>query len=302
MKKFLALTLTGLIAIGGSGLALAANALAETTPENPAVQEEENVSSPVLYLVPGTYKEGGNTVENAISSGADKLSAEECAAILTDNAYLCSLEKGEALPVPTSERKDKSGNPYKFNGWWTIVDATVTYYDKMPEITETTYLYADWRADLSQRKDPVIPDEGNVALPKHYMAVTRAKTGDVERLTLRVSGTEMVSAEDLGYGRAVQLYNGWFTLSPGDTISVYTAGLGEKDEILPMPLKVGTQQQIELEIGSDGTDTGKFLNYDLAGEVPTLTYKKSMTTHAFRVYIKFYASGSRMTVYMEQMD
>ena len=65
-------------------------------------------------------------------------------------------------PKPKSTRKDKDGNDYSFNGWWAIVDATVTYFDVVPDVTESIYLYADWRADLSQRKDPVKPEEGGI--------------------------------------------------------------------------------------------------------------------------------------------
>ena len=298
MKKILALTLTGLLALGGSG----AVALASTTAEAPAWQAEVAASEQSkLYLVPGTYVSGGNKVENVIASGADKLNKEECDAILTENAYLCTLSKGDTLPVPASERKDKDGNAYKFNGWWSIVDATVTYFDKVPEISETTYLYADWRADLSQRKDPVMPDESTTVQPLHYMSIKRAKTGENETVILRISGTDVANADTLGYDRPVQLYNGWFELNPGDEITVYTAGLGGSAEAQAAPLDV-SGRNIMLENSGDGVNiTASYLTSSLT-DVPTLTYRKSLKKRHFRIYIKFQSAGAKMNVYMEPMD
>ncbi len=218
MKRILAVVLTSVLLTGGSVSAVSANATTEALPvsQMETVAEMQNN----LYLVPGTYMSGGVKVENTVTSGATKLTSDECEEILTDNAYLCNLSAGDSLPVPTSERVDKNGVPYKFNGWWSIVDAIVTYFDKVPELSETTYLYADWRAELSQRKDPIVPDESNVAVPAHYLSIKRAATGKEETITLRVSGTDETSADTLGYYKPVQLYNDWFELNPGDVIKV----------------------------------------------------------------------------------
>lgn len=299
MKKILALTLTGLFVFGGSGVAVA---MAESV-EPPASQTEASAPEAEqkgLYLVPGTYVSGGVNVENAIPSGAQKLTAEQCEAIHTVNAYLCTLSEGETLPVPTSERTDKNGTAYKFNGWWSIVDATVTYFDKVPAASETTYLYADWRADLSQRKDPVVPDESTSVQPLHYMSIKRAKTGETETVTLRVSGTDVTNADTLGYDRPVQLYNGWFELNPGDVITVYTAGLGGSTEAEVAPLDV-SGRGITLENNGDGSNvTASFLTASVTDA--TMMYRKSLKTRHFRIYIKFQSEGAKMTVYMEPMD
>lgn len=299
MKKILALALTGLLAVGGSGMAVATSAAAESLPAQRA--ETSVAEQKQLYLVPGTYLSGGVKVENAVSSGATKLSQDECAKILTDNAYLCNLSAGDNLPVPTSERLDKNGVPYSFNGWWSIVDATVTYFDKVPELSETTYLYADWRADLSQRKDPVVPDESTAVQPLHYMSVKRAATGEEETLTLRISGTDVANADTLGYDRPVQLYNGWFELNPGDVITVYSAGLGGSEEVQSAPLDASANSIVLENNGSGSNITASYLTASTA-DVPTLTYRKSLKKRHFRIYIKFQSAGAKMLVYMEPMD
>ena len=303
MKKILALTLSGMLVLGGSGIAIAATA--DSGSPAPVQAEVTAAESNNLYLVPGTYASDAGTVENTIASGATKLSDEACAEIFTPNAYLCNLAKGAKLPSPSSERVDKDGNAYTFNGWWTIVDATVTYFETVPEISETTYLYADWRADLSQRKDPIMPDESTVVKPLHYMSIERAETGETEIVTLRVSGTDMRNAETLGYGEPVQLYNGWFELNPGDTITVYTAGLDGATEAQVAPL-AQTGRGINLESSGDLTNiTADYLEVNKSMILKnnlTVTYKQSLQTRAFRIYIKFYSGGKTMAVYMEPMN
>ena len=77
MKKFMALTLTGLFVIGGFGTVSAA---AADPAENRSGSRAEtaSVQQNNLYLVPGTYVSGGVKAENVISSGAQKLTQEEC--------------------------------------------------------------------------------------------------------------------------------------------------------------------------------------------------------------------------------
>ena len=295
MKKILALTLTSLLIIGGVGTAVSATA---ETDNLPTTQAEAAIVQNNLYLVPGTYVAGGEKIENGISSGATKLTVDESAKIFTENAYLCTLSVGDELPVPTSTRVDKDGKAYAFNGWWTIVDATVTYFDKVPELSENTFLYADWRADLSQRKDPVEVDDSTIAKPMHYMSIQRAATGETDILSLRVSGTNDLNADKLIYGAPVEIYNDWFELNPGDIITVYATGLGGSEESQLVPLE-GAGQKITLEVGASGNDTGNYLSVYSA---TSMRYRTILSTRNFRIYIKFYSGGRNMAVYMEPMD
>ena len=296
MKKILAITLTGLISLCGTGIAVSATTAngASPAPQAEAVAEQNN-----LYLVPGTYILNGEKVENTISSGAKKLTAEECGQIYTENAYLCTLSAGATLPVPTSERVDKEGNAFTFNGWWTIVDATVTYFEKVPTLSENTYLYADWRADLSQRKDPVAPEPEEVVEPNHYLIITH-EDNTQDKITLRKSSTDVNAALDLGYGHPVQLST-QFTLKPGDKFSVYTTGLKASEKPVAAPLVVSGTGEIQLE--SNGTNTNRTADYLEADggskrRDPSLTYIAT-SIGTYNIYIKFFGDGSTMAVYME---
>lgn len=297
MKKLLALTLTGLLVLGGSGFAVAT---AETSPVRPDLQADITSSEKSnIYLVPGTYTENGTVAENVISSGATKLTESECGEIFTDNAYICNLSAGDKLPVPQSTRKDKDGNSYSFNGWWTIVDATVTYFDTVPDTEETTFLYADWRADLSQRKDPVITDESTAVQPEYYMSILRKETQKTEIVRLYVSGTDASSALQFGYGAPVQFYNDWFELSEGDEITVYTKGLGGSEKPCVSPIEVNGKCEITFDkSATENNDTADYL--ERTGDT-TVTYTASETKH-FRIYVKFYDEGATMTVYMQPKE
>ena len=296
MKKILSLVLISIFLLGSSAAAVSLKATAE--PSREAQSKSVATKQNKLYLVPGTYMSEGAKVENAVPAGAAKLTAEECAEILTDNVYLCNLSAGDALPVPTSSRKDKNGVPYQFNGWWSIVDATVTYFDKMPELSETLYLYADWRAELSQRKDPVIPDESTVAVPSNYMSIKRAATGKEEIITLRISGTDDINADTLGYYKPVQLYNDWFELNPGDVITVYATGLGGSDQTQSAPLDVAGNRITFENSTTTANNTGTYLKIN-ASDTRTLAYRATQKTQQFRIYIKFKSNGAEMLVYME---
>lgn len=299
MKKILALTLTSLIALGGTGVAVSA-----TTSSAPLSEAQTAaVGQNNLYLVPGTYILNGEKVENSIPSGAKKLSAEECAEIYTENAYICTLSKGTALPTPESTRKDKEGNAYSFNGWWTIVDATVTYFDTVPKLTETTYLYADWRADLSQRMDPVEPDPEVVVEPNHYMIVKHADKTE-EKIVLRQSSTDVSIAMDLGYGHPVQLST-QLTLNPGDTFVVWTTGLttSEKPVKAPYADKNTSSRYFQFEANGTGTNnTADYLknaaNANNYRSDPEIVYLADQSG-TFNIYIKFFGGGNTMAIYME---
>ncbi|MDE7082914.1 MAG: hypothetical protein K2O89_04335 [Clostridia bacterium] len=300
MKKILALTLTGLLVLGGTGMAVSATAT--SIDPHPLKAETMTTSQNSLYLVPGTYVSGGQKVENTISSGATKLTDDECAEIFTENAYLCTLAKGATLPVPSSSREDKDGNAFIFNGWWTIVDATVTYYDKVPNLSGTTYLYADWRAEVSQPKDPIIPDDFVEIEPVHYMSIARA-SGETDIVTLRKTSTDMDNAETLGYNYPVELYSLGFELNPGDVITVYTTGLEDSEKAVISPvLDSNKNRNIQLESSGDGSNvTADYLE---AASLDNWRTKPTMTCIAdevgyYNVYIKYYAGGSIMAVYME---
>lgn len=303
MKKILALALTSILILGGSGSAVAASAAAGLAPEPHTETTATERSN--LYLVPGTYISGGVKVNNGISSGATKLTDEQCEAIFTENAYVCSLDAGAALPAPTSTRTDKEGNAYSFNGWWTIVDATVTYFKTVPEIAENTFLYADWRADLSQRKDPIIPDAGEEVEPNHYMQIKHAGAAEQEKVTLHKAFTNMMNAETLGYLYPVELYVEGLELQPGDVITVYTTGLTDAEEAVISPvLDAGNNRTIQLEASGDkDNDTADYLSADAGSQRrnPTLTYK-SEEAGVFNIYIKYFAKGSIMAVYMESKE
>lgn len=286
MKKIIALTLTGALALAGAA----------------AFAGCGGTKKPGLYFVPGTYMADGVKVENVISAdGVKALSEKECTKLQTENVYRCTLAEGEALPVPTSARVDKDGNPYTFNGWWTIVDATVTYYETVPKLTETVYLYADWRADLSQRKDPVEPDDTATVQDRYYMSILRADTQETEIVTLLLSGTDIPNAETLGYNAPVQLYNEWFLLNPGDEISVYTTGLTDSEEAQLAPVAAGgAKTTITLEnSGTENNDTRDYL--ETSGKT-AMVYKEGLESRHFRIYIKFYDKGAAMTVYMQPME
>ena len=178
---------------------------------------------------------------------------------------------------------------------------TVTYFETVPELTETIYLYADWRADLSQPQDPVEPDDSVTVQPKYYMSVLRAETKETETVPLRVWGTDVTNAETLGYSAPVQLHNDWFVLNPGDVVSVYTAGLLGSEEAQLAPVSAsGGSTTITLENSdAEGNDTKDYLEKD--GDT-ALVYKETLSARHFRIYIKFYDKGATMTVYMQPMD
>lgn len=291
MKKILAVTLAGILALGGAASLTACKKRTDETGPNGTV-----------YLVPGTYLSGGATVENTLNSGARKLTDEQCGEINTENTYLCTNSKGAALPKPSSARTDSEGNAFEFNGWWTIVNATVTYYNTVPEVaeTDTLFLYADWRAPLSQPKDPIIPDVGETVEPDHYMKI-KHKDGTEDKITLVKAWTDVGSAENLGYKYPVELTTQAFRLAPGDTVYVYTTGLTEDKEAQLAPIHP-QGCSIELAAAGDGSnDTADYLDAyaptTFRGD-PYLTYKLE-EEGLYNIYIKFFTGGTSMSVYLE---
>lgn len=295
MKKILALTLAGILTLGGAAMLTACKKRTDDGPNG------------TVYLVPGTYVSDGETVVNTLNSGARKLTDEQCGEINTENAYLCTNSKGSSLPKPSSARTDADGNVFEFNGWWTIVNATVAYYSTVPEVaeTETLFLYADWRAPLSQPKDPIIPEGGEVSEHDHYMIIKHADETQ-DKITLVRAWADTASAEKLGYKYAAELTTQAFTLTPGDKIYVYTTGLpAEKEEdankaqLAPIHPNGCT---IDLSASGDMTnDTADYLSATapttFRGE-PYLTYKAE-EAGLYNIYIKFFTGGTNMSVYLE---
>lgn len=288
MKRLLTLILTGVLVLGG-GAALSAAPAAQTAQAAAATSSVAGVQATV-YLVPG---EGGSV------AGATKLADSDRQALYLDtDAYLAGNE-GTDLPVATTTRTGTDGAALAFNGWWTIVDATVTYFEKVPAVTEPTFLYADFRADLSQRKDPVNPPADAEEKVEHYLKIHRAATETDEIIGLFVSATDVSNAEKAGYGGPVQFYNEWFYLSPGDTMEIYISGVYSDraaGAFLCPQLRNG-KQNATLE--SSGTSsTGSIITKD------TITRFRCVAgaEHPYRIYIKFYDGGGTMTVYMERQD
>ena len=303
MKKILALILVNVLIMGGAGAAVATAA----TVESPEVRAETTATEQnKLYLVPGTYKSDGSKKLNTItSSGVKKLTDEECEEIFTENAYVCTKAEGEKLPTPRSTRRDKDGNAYAFNGWWAIVDGTVTYYETVPKAGEQTFLYADWRADLSQRKDPVIPEEGEKVEPNHYIILKHAD-GTEEKVTLIRGFTNLSNAETLGYSYPAEIKVEGLDLKPGDSFTVYTTGLvkdSDKAELSPIG---GSNLMWSIDLEASGekiNDTKTYLSaastaYYTVDPVISYIYETSGT---YNLYIKYFSGGSKMAVYMEPM-
>lgn len=308
MKKLATIALSALLVLGFAFTGATFTATATTTEQNAATQAE----TANVYLVPGSYENSNReTVYNTIASGATKLTDGESAAIHTPNAYKCTLSAGDELPVPVTTKADVT-----FNGWWTIENAEIVYHKTLPEADGTVYLYADWRADLSQSKDPIIPDADAEQNYPHYMEITRAATGRKEKIQLFVSGTDVPNAEKAGYGGPVQFYNEWFLLQPGDEMRIYISNLYGKEATLAPQFR-SSQRKVTFEANLSNS-TGNWLKQLSDSDAPNFTgdysnsihgeprssYTGSKATveHHFRIYIKFYDGGGTMTVYMENQD
>lgn len=310
MKKLVTIALSALFVFGMAATEITLNATA-TAENSPAVQAQ----AATVYLVPGSYKDDdGDTVYNTLASGATKLTDDESAAIHTPNAYKCTLSEGDELPEPSTTKTGVT-----FNGWWTIEDANVVYHDTLPEVTQSLFLYADWRADLSQPSEPIIPDEDAEQEYPHYMEVMRAATGKKEKIQLFVSGTDVPNAVQAGYGGPVQFYNEWFQLSEGDEIKFYVSNVFGKIPTLA-PQNVANTRKVTLETSGAGNpdkSTPSSIKCLINGEIPDWAFSGDYSsplngepmvrcvrkdTNNFRVYIKFYDGGGTMTIYMERLS
>ncbi len=324
--KILSLMLGLSFAVGTTvGITVMASAAPEqtaapTASETNASPAAETKAAAQVYLVPGV----GNSLSGT------PLTAEDTAALHMEGEVFKAGAVGSQLPTPTTTKTDRNNQPFVFNGWWTITDATVTYYTTVPEVEETTYLYADFRASLSQHKDPVAPSGGGAASLEHYMLVTRAATGKEEKIPLHVSGTEVSNAVHAGYDKPVQWYNEWFVMEPGDTVSYWFSGVyGAQPMYGPRPRHTPVSCDILLNASGQYGQTGQYMQYvnddydandtdhssrghqnryffnaNDADEPPTLSYTGPMATqpYVFRIYIQFYDEGGHMTLYMENLS
>ncbi len=326
--KILSLLLGLSLAVGTTvGMTMATASPAPDAPAAPAASGAsvspiaESRAAAQVYLVPGV----GNSLNGT------PLTAEETAALNMEGEVFKAGAAGTALPTPTTTKTDRTNQPFVFNGWWTIVDATVTYFETVPAVEENTYLYADFRAALSQHKDPIAPSGGaGTSTPEHYMLVTRAATGKQEMIPLHVSGTEVSNAVQAGYGKPVQWYNEWFVMEPGDTVSYWFSGVyGAQPMYGPRPRHTPVSCDILLNASGQYGQTGQYMQYvnddydandtdhssrghqnryffnaNDADEPPTLSYTGPMATqpYVFRIYIQFYDEGGHMTLYMENLS
>ena len=298
MKKILALVLTCLLLVGSIGI------VAFATTANDGAQPVAAAANK-LYLVPGTYMSGSTKVANTVSgNGVRKLTQAECDEIFTENAYECTLAVGAMLPTPSSTRTDSNNKKFTFNGWWAIVEATVTYFDRVPSASSgITFLYADWRADLSQRKDPVAPGGVTVTGKVHYLTITRAADKQTEKITLhRGIPGYAPNAEKLGYNDASELST-TITLNVGDVITVYTTGLVSGEDAVAAPIALNYEGRTRTVTLDSDTNNGFITSNYVTPTVPA-SYRSPVTLTCkqagkYDIYIKFFSGGTNMSVYMQ---
>ena len=289
--SFAALAAAGCLSLSVAAVGL--GSLLKTAAAEPAPAAE---TAAAVYLMPGSYYAEGEKVWNTVE-GLTALSATDRDALhLEGNVYKAGGE-GSTLPEAKTTRENVT-----FNGWWYIKDAVVTYTEVVPEVKATTYLYADFRADLSQHRDPVEPSGKNNDV-ESYMEIYRSATGKTEKVVLFVSGTDVPNAVGSStYGGPVQFYNEWFTVSPGDVITIYVSGVYGA-------LTSGAQKAPQLRNGKQETqlESNAGVNYTTSWLQSNGTDKQSFrccadATHPYRIYIKFYDNGGTMTIYMEPQD
>lgn len=260
-----------------------------------------------VYLMPGTWYDATeketkyNTVE-----GLTALNAEEKTALHLEeeeNVYKAGAA-GTALPAPKTEKKDAASKPFVFQGWWYIVDATVTYTETVPQASGTLYLYADFRAEASLRHDPVAPPEQVGAGDKNFMEVLHAD-GTTEYLPLLVSGSDSPNITQMGYGVYVQFFNEYFELRRNDRVSVYLTDIGEGGDEEPACYpKPSSSGSFSVSLESNGSGTNRSSDYLCEDSVATKERGKltlafmSTESMTFRVYFKIATSGT-LNVYIE---
>lgn len=286
MKRILSLPLALLLCFGATtGIAITATAA-------------NDVEAAQVYLVPGFYTDwrGDKQVHANVVENAEKLSADEAKALNMEGDVYKAGEAGETLPVATTTQTDRNGELFTFNGWWTIVDAEVTYFTEVPEVKETTYLYADFRAALSQHLDPIIPQEGEEEALDNYLLITHTATGRQEKVPLFVSGTEIKQAVAGSYGGPVQFYNEWFEMEPGDTFQVFVSGIyGQVPTLSPASGRESLQGVATNEIAARNATLAQ-----IDEDQHIIKLNEKTTGNLWRIYIKFYDAGGHMDVYFSR--
>lgn len=315
MKKLLSIAMATALAVTCTAGIAAGTAAAEVTPA-PAAETAQ------VYLVPGSwYDAAAKTTKYNTVEGATALSADEKTALHLEaapNVYKAGAA-GTTLPTPATTHTDAEGEPFVFQGWWYIEDATVTYTETVPSVKEDLYLYADFRAALSQRHEPAAPTEQGGGGEKNFMLVTHEDdTTDV--VPLLVSGTDAWAVDDMGYGTPVQFFNEYFTLRKNDRIKVYLTNVdpenGDAEPVAYPKLLVGPSYKY-FPNALEASGSNRTSNYLFAdshgldgsgvvedGEEFEMAYipQETMT---FRIYIKVnFASSStksgQLSVYIER--
>lgn len=304
MKKLLTLAIAGVMAVSMVPLAATAAVADEETVALPATNSATTYASTTtttqsnVYLVPGV---------NSEVTGAVKLSDAERTALYLENDVYYAGKVGDKLPAATTTRTASDGGALTFNGWWGIVDATVTYFTEVPEVTETFYLYADFRAELSQPMDPVAPTNDEEVL-ENYIEITRFATGKTETYGLYVSATDVSNAVgSTYYGGPVQFYNEWFELSPNDTFKVFVSGVYSSPAAGAQQCPQLRNSKCDVTLEASGlSSTGSIISkthatssYELSDRYFTCI---ASAVHTYRMYIKFYDGGGTMTIFMQAMD
>lgn len=259
---------------------------------------EPKDTATAVYLVPGSYYEAGNKVLNTVTSGAEKLSEEQAAALFTENVYCATGAAGEKLPIPATTNDNVT-----FNGWWYTEHAEVTYTETVPKTTAPVFLYADWRAALSQPMNPVNPEEGIEKKLENYMEITHVD-GSVEQIEIFVSVPDAANVF-----KRKQFYNEYFVLYPGDTFEFFLSGiyLGDGPQRVPQP--VMGNYMVQLESTAYTTTRNYIRTLDKAtgeeiggkmkeGQIP---FWKCIAPEArvYRMFNKFYDAGGSYFIYME---
>ena len=316
MKKLLSIAMATALAVTcTAGIAVGTAVAKEATPA-PAAETAQ------VYLVPGSWYDAAakETKYNTVA-GLTALTAEEKAALNLEegpNVYKAGAA-GTELPAPATEHTDAQGAPFVFQGWWYIEKATVTYTETVPSVKEDLYLYADFRAALSQRHEPAAPTEQVGGGEKNFMLITHEDdTQDI--VPLLVSGTDAWAVDDMGYGTPVQFFNEYFTLRKNDRIKVYLTNIdpeeGDKEPVAyPKPLVGPSYKYFPNMLEASGSNrTSNYLfadSYGLDGsgvvedgEEFEMAYIQQVTM-TFRIYIKVnYGSSStksgQLSVYIER--
>lgn len=263
----------------------------------------ENAAKPAkVYLVPGSYfTANGETAYHTLTTGAEKLTEAQEAEIYTENVYLATGDAGSALPAPEAGKDSRA-----FNGWWYTLDAVVTYTETVPQSKTDLFLYADWRAELSQPMDPVNPDGDVEEKLEHYMQVTH-KDGSTEQIEMFVSVPDAANVF-----QRKQYYNEYFVLYPGDEIEFFHSGLYGSKEPVRVPQMVYGKYYIKLE-GTAFTQTSHYLKvYDKVtgkeiggdmteSQIPVFRCVADEAKY-YRMFNKFYDSGGSYMIYMEWLQ